>query len=45
MHLEAILIETRLAELDFQAVTPIQAQSIPVLLQGRDLMGQAGPDA
>ncbi|MGZ3458158.1 MAG: ATP-dependent RNA helicase DbpA [Archangium sp.] len=30
-----------LAELDFQAVTPIQAQSIPVLLRGRDLVGQA----
>ncbi|MDY7232279.1 ATP-dependent RNA helicase DbpA [Hyalangium rubrum] len=30
-----------LAELDFQTVTPIQAQSIPVLLQGRDLIGQA----
>ncbi|WP_375772123.1 ATP-dependent RNA helicase DbpA [Archangium gephyra] len=30
-----------LEELDFQNVTPIQAQSIPVLLQGRDLVGQA----
>ncbi|HYH96474.1 DEAD/DEAH box helicase, partial [Hyalangium sp.] len=30
-----------LAELEFQVVTPIQAQSIPVLLQGRDLVGQA----
>jgi ATP-independent RNA helicase DbpA len=30
-----------LQELDFQTVTPIQAQSIPVLLQGRDLIGQA----
>jgi ATP-dependent RNA helicase DbpA len=30
-----------LAELDFQTVTPIQAQSIPVLLQGKDLVGQA----
>jgi ATP-independent RNA helicase DbpA len=30
-----------LAELDFQVATPIQAQSIPVLLQGRDLVGQA----
>jgi ATP-independent RNA helicase DbpA len=30
-----------LAELEFQAVTPIQAQSIPVLLQGHDLVGQA----
>jgi ATP-independent RNA helicase DbpA len=30
-----------LEELDFQAATPIQAQSIPVLLQGRDLVGQA----
>ncbi|KFE64919.1 ATP-dependent RNA helicase DbpA [Hyalangium minutum] len=30
-----------LEELEFQAVTPIQAQSIPVLLQGRDLIGQA----
>ncbi|HYO55358.1 ATP-dependent RNA helicase DbpA [Archangium sp.] len=30
-----------LEELDFQVVTPIQAQSIPVLLQGRDLVGQA----
>ncbi|HZH78761.1 MAG TPA: ATP-dependent RNA helicase DbpA, partial [Archangium sp.] len=30
-----------LSELDFQTVTPIQAQSIPVLLQGKDLVGQA----
>ncbi|HEX8822025.1 MAG TPA: ATP-dependent RNA helicase DbpA [Archangium sp.] len=30
-----------LEELDFKVVTPIQAQSIPVLLQGRDLIGQA----
>ncbi|ATB38330.1 ATP-dependent RNA helicase [Cystobacter fuscus] len=30
-----------LAELKFQTATPIQAQSIPVLLQGRDLVGQA----
>ena len=30
-----------LAELDFQDATPIQAQSIPVLLQGKDLVGQA----
>lgn len=30
-----------LAELEFQTATPIQAQSIPVLLQGRDLVGQA----
>jgi ATP-dependent RNA helicase DbpA len=30
-----------LEELEFQAVTPIQAQSIPVLLKGRDLIGQA----
>jgi ATP-independent RNA helicase DbpA len=30
-----------LEELDFQTVTPIQAQSIPVLLRGRDLVGQA----
>jgi ATP-independent RNA helicase DbpA len=30
-----------LEELEFQVVTPIQAQSIPVLLQGRDLIGQA----
>ncbi|AKJ02032.1 ATP-independent RNA helicase DbpA [Archangium gephyra] len=30
-----------LEELDFQTATPIQAQSIPVLLQGRDLVGQA----
>ncbi|MBN1208926.1 MAG: ATP-dependent RNA helicase DbpA [Myxococcaceae bacterium] len=30
-----------LQELEFQTVTPIQAQSIPVLLQGRDLIGQA----
>ncbi len=30
-----------LAELKFQTATPIQAQSIPVLLQGRDLIGQA----
>jgi ATP-independent RNA helicase DbpA len=30
-----------LEELEFQTVTPIQAQSIPVLLQGRDLIGQA----
>lgn len=30
-----------LEELDFQTATPIQAQSIPALLQGRDLVGQA----
>jgi ATP-independent RNA helicase DbpA len=30
-----------LEELDFRTVTPIQAQSIPVLLQGKDLVGQA----
>jgi ATP-independent RNA helicase DbpA len=30
-----------LGELEFKTVTPIQAQSIPVLLQGRDLIGQA----
>lgn len=30
-----------LQEMEFQTVTPIQAQSIPVLLQGRDLIGQA----
>ena len=30
-----------LQELEFQALTPIQAQSIPVLLKGRDLIGQA----
>jgi ATP-independent RNA helicase DbpA len=30
-----------LTELDFKTATPIQAQSIPVLLQGKDLVGQA----
>jgi ATP-independent RNA helicase DbpA len=30
-----------LTELEFTTATPIQAQSIPVLLQGRDLVGQA----
>src|SRR5437868_2977402 len=30
-----------LEELEFRTTTPIQAQSIPVLLQGRDLIGQA----
>ncbi len=30
-----------LEELEFRTATPIQAQSIPVLLQGRDLIGQA----
>ncbi|SEL43288.1 ATP-independent RNA helicase DbpA [Stigmatella aurantiaca] len=30
-----------LAELGFTSATPIQAQSIPVLLQGKDLIGQA----
>ncbi|MFL5349237.1 MAG: ATP-dependent RNA helicase DbpA [Hyalangium sp.] len=30
-----------LQEMEFQTVTPIQAQTIPVLLQGRDLTGQA----
>lgn len=30
-----------LQELEFKTVTPIQAQSIPVLLKGRDLVGQA----
>ncbi len=29
------------AELGFETMTPIQAQSIPVLLQGQDLIGQA----
>ncbi|WP_338863469.1 ATP-dependent RNA helicase DbpA [Myxococcus stipitatus] len=30
-----------LGELGFQTATPIQAQSIPVLLEGKDLVGQA----
>ncbi|MCK8498766.1 ATP-dependent RNA helicase DbpA [Myxococcus fulvus] len=30
-----------LGELGFQSATPIQAQSIPVLLEGKDLVGQA----
>ncbi|MBZ4416623.1 ATP-dependent RNA helicase DbpA [Myxococcus sp. RHSTA-1-4] len=30
-----------LEELEFKTATPIQARSIPVLLQGRDLVGQA----
>ncbi|MHA7632776.1 ATP-dependent RNA helicase DbpA [Corallococcus sp. M7] len=30
-----------LEELEFKTATPIQAQSIPVLLQGKDLVGQA----
>ncbi|MCY1014722.1 ATP-dependent RNA helicase DbpA [Pyxidicoccus sp. MSG2] len=30
-----------LEELEFKTATPIQAQSIPVLLQGQDLVGQA----
>ncbi|MBJ6764969.1 ATP-dependent RNA helicase DbpA [Myxococcaceae bacterium JPH2] len=30
-----------LQELEFQTATPIQAQSIPVLLAGKDLVGQA----
>ncbi|QSQ27256.1 ATP-dependent RNA helicase DbpA [Pyxidicoccus parkwayensis] len=30
-----------LEELEFKVATPIQAQSIPVLLQGQDLVGQA----
>ncbi len=30
-----------LEELEFRTVTPIQAQSIPVLLKGKDLVGQA----
>jgi ATP-independent RNA helicase DbpA len=30
-----------LAELGYTALTPIQAQAIPVLLQGRDLIGQS----
>jgi ATP-independent RNA helicase DbpA len=34
-------LQQMLAELDFQTATPIQAQSIPVLLQGKDLVGQA----
>ncbi len=29
------------AELGFEKLTPIQAQSIPILLKGRDLIGQA----
>src|SRR5438045_925295 len=34
------LVET-LAELGYEAPTPIQARRIPVLLEGRDLIGQA----
>ena len=32
---------TRLTELDYQQATPIQAQSIPIILAGRDLMAGA----
>jgi ATP-independent RNA helicase DbpA len=30
-----------IASLDFQAMTPIQAQSLPAILEGRDLLAQA----
>src|SRR5881392_4177434 len=30
-----------LAELGFQHMTPIQAQTVPVLLEGKDLVGQS----
>jgi ATP-independent RNA helicase DbpA len=40
LGLSAPLLQV-LQELEFETVTPIQAQSIPVLLQGRDLVGQA----
>ena len=30
-----------LAELGYEEPTPVQAQAIPVLLEGRDLLGQA----
>jgi len=34
-------IQKAVAELGYERPSPIQAQSIPVLLQGRDLLGQA----
>ncbi|MFW7381129.1 MAG: ATP-dependent RNA helicase DbpA [Oligoflexus sp.] len=34
-------LQTVISELGFTAMTPIQAQSIPLLLQGRDLIGQS----
>lgn len=34
-------LQAVVAELGFQSMTPIQAQSIPLLLQGHDLIGQS----
>ena len=40
LNLPPLLLEV-IAELGFTKMTPIQAQSIPVLLSGRDLVGQS----
>src|SRR5258706_13174675 len=40
LGLSAPLLET-LAQLGYEAPTPIQARTIPALLAGRDLIGQA----
>src|SRR5216684_1248461 len=40
LGLSAPLLET-LAQLGYEAPTPIQARTIPALLEGRDLIGQA----
>src|SRR5450631_4192398 len=40
LGLSVPLLET-LAQLGYEAPTPIQARAIPVLLSGRDLIGQA----
>lgn len=34
-------IERAVAEMGYETMTPIQAQAIPVVLQGRDVMGAA----
>jgi ATP-independent RNA helicase DbpA len=34
-------MKARLREIGFEAMTPIQAESIPVILEGRDVIGQA----
>src|SRR6476619_5421342 len=35
------ILKTVAAELGFKALTPIQAESIPLLLQGKDVVGQS----
>lgn len=40
LPLNPLLLQA-LESLDFKAMTPIQAQSLPVMLEGRDVIGQA----